>query len=239
MIQDACLEMHERTYSQRGLNAQRRYPNEELCRYIGMKFFSTVPHEERKKTKILEIGCGSGANLWMLAKEGFTVAGLDFSPTALALAQDVVDPFLADNTCELKEANMLATGYPDETFDIVLDVFSACCFTHHDYCTMIGEVSRILKKGGEFFFFTPCITSKAFTDHAPSTLLDPYTLDGIRRKDSPYVGNVYPFHFLDATIADDLMAQANLHRVSLKRVTRTHHDLDEPFSHLVGVYQKQ
>jgi len=59
-----------------------KYPNEELVRFIGRNFFK-IPREERKSIKILEVGCGQGANLWFLAKEGFDVYGIDISPSAI------------------------------------------------------------------------------------------------------------------------------------------------------------
>ena len=51
-----------------------KYPPEELIRFIARKY----SHEpNRKSIKILEIGCGPGANIWYLAREGFTVYGID------------------------------------------------------------------------------------------------------------------------------------------------------------------
>lgn len=47
---------------------------------------------DNKSIKILEIGCGSGANLWMLAKEGFDVYGIDNSVTSLKLAKEHLNP---------------------------------------------------------------------------------------------------------------------------------------------------
>ena len=61
---------YEESYKSRGFKAQRRYPNEELLRFLGVNF-SNNDVESRKKIKVLEVGCGSCANLWMVAKEGF------------------------------------------------------------------------------------------------------------------------------------------------------------------------
>lgn len=69
----------EQIHSQR---AWGRYPNEELVKFIGKNFFR-IPKEERQNIKILELGCGQGANLWFLAKEGFDVYGIDISPSAI------------------------------------------------------------------------------------------------------------------------------------------------------------
>jgi 2-polyprenyl-3-methyl-5-hydroxy-6-metoxy-1,4-benzoquinol methylase len=39
--------------------------------------------KDRKKLKILEIGCGTGNNLWFAAELGMQVYGLDISETAI------------------------------------------------------------------------------------------------------------------------------------------------------------
>ena len=224
---------YEHAYATNGINAQRRYPNEELCRFLGKNFFCKTTKNERGNIKILEVGCGSGANLWMLVEEGFDVYGLDFAKEAIELCQQRVGP-----NAKLRTGNMLDTKYEDNFFDVVLDVFSANTFIHQDYLIFLKETARIIKPGGIFFFFTPCCTSKAFIEHEPAQLLDKYTLNGIYRTDSPYAGNKYPFHFLDAELADRLLGEVGFSRISLNRVTRTHHDLEEPLSHLVGVYKK-
>ena len=52
------------------------HPPEELVRFIARNFGS-VP--DREAVRVLEVGCGTGANLWYAAKEGFTIAGIDGS----------------------------------------------------------------------------------------------------------------------------------------------------------------
>jgi methylase of polypeptide subunit release factors len=86
---DSAKIFYDKTYSEKGFSAQRRYPNEELCRFVG-RHFHHLSHEEKKKIKALETGCGSGANLWMLAKEGFETHGLDLSGASLKLAQEML-----------------------------------------------------------------------------------------------------------------------------------------------------
>ena len=74
----------EAAYSRKGFAAQRLYPNEELLRFLGRTYFN-VPHEGRKNINILEVGCGSGANLWAIAREGFSAHGLELSQSGVAL----------------------------------------------------------------------------------------------------------------------------------------------------------
>jgi SAM-dependent methyltransferase len=234
-MKNTTMAWYEQSYQTYGMKAQRHYPNEELCRFIGGYFLNTTTTEERSKIKVLEVGCGTGANLWMLVKEGFNVHGLELSATGAALAKQKVSPF---GEAEICEGNMLATNYSNMYFDIICDVFSGNCFNHSNYQDFLKETGRILKSGGLFFFYTPCTTSEAFTNHAPAQKLDAYTLNGIYRKDSPFYGNEYPFHFLDAAVADDILREASMQRVSLERVTKTYCNMRESFSWLVGIYKK-
>ena len=51
-------DFYNASYERLGFNAQRKYPNEELCRFMGRNFFSVLD-EKRKGIKILEAGCGN------------------------------------------------------------------------------------------------------------------------------------------------------------------------------------
>jgi len=75
---------YERSYQSLGLEAQRRYPNEEMLRFLGCNLFK-IPYESRKETCVLEVGCGSCSNLWVVAKEGFDAYGIDLSSESIVL----------------------------------------------------------------------------------------------------------------------------------------------------------
>ena len=61
-------------------NEWGKYPSLAVVRFVARNFYK-VPN--RKDIRILELGCGTGANLWYCAREGFSVIGLDGSKTAL------------------------------------------------------------------------------------------------------------------------------------------------------------
>src|SRR5580698_5080821 len=60
-----------------------KYPPEHVIRFVARSFFTA---EDRSKVKLLEIGCGPGANVWFMAREGFSVCGIDGSATAIERA---------------------------------------------------------------------------------------------------------------------------------------------------------
>jgi len=101
-----------------------------------------------KNISILDVGCGGGFISNGLAKLGLDVVGLDASEESLSIARKndstgTVDYLRGD-------ANQLCIS--DQQFDVVL----AMDFLEHVERPdqIIGEISRVLKPGGLFFFHT-------------------------------------------------------------------------------------
>lgn len=184
---------YERSYTDLGFAAQRRYPNEELLRFMGGNFFG-ISHAQRRDMKILELGCGSGANLWMVAREGFQAYGIDLSEESLKLCKMMLDSWGV--AAELVSGDMSALHYKPAMFDAVLDVFSAYCLDEAGFQKCMDEVARVLKSGGRYFSYAPAKNSDAFKNYAPAYKLDDSTLNGILRPTSPYSGQTYPFRFI-------------------------------------------
>lgn len=101
-----------------------------------------------KTCSILDVGCGGGFLTNYLAKKGHQVFGIDLSEKSLEIAKT------SDTTESIHYA--LASAYelpfPDESFDVV----SAMDLLEHVEKPelVIKEASRVLKKGGLFFFHT-------------------------------------------------------------------------------------
>lgn len=225
-MNDTAKDFHNGTYRNLGFAAQRLYPNEELLRFLGSYYFS-MPVEERKTLRILEVGCGSGANLWMIAREGFEAHGIDLSNEGLDLCRLMLDRWQV--SAHLKQGDMTATGYPDAYFDAVVDVFSANCFDEKNFSTFLDEVARILKPGGRFFSYTPSKNNDSFRDPGPSRWIDPSTLDGIRRESSPFYGQYYPFRFTDPQEFETLLTERGFATLRNERIGRTYRSGEEYF----------
>ena len=63
-----------------------RYPWDAVVSFIYQHANSVG--KNLSELEILEIGCGSGSNLWFAAREGASVTGLDCSPSALSYARE-------------------------------------------------------------------------------------------------------------------------------------------------------
>ena len=68
---------HEKKYKELGYSFQRKLPNEDIIRFT-VKYL-------KKKSKILDIGCGTGRNAIYLIELNHTVDCLDFSENGINL----------------------------------------------------------------------------------------------------------------------------------------------------------
>lgn len=227
---------YEQSYGQSGFSAQRRYPNEELLRFFGRHYFS-LSREARRDVRVLEVGCGSGANLWMIAREGFDAHGIDLSPQGVALCASMLDHWGAKAT--LKAADMTAVPYPDGHFHAVVDVFSSFCLDEVGFDAFLSEASRLLAPGGRFFSYAPSKGSDAFKSPGPSRFLDSSTLDGIQRPDAPYYGNAYPFRFVDREDYVRALTSRKMQVHTVETVGRTYRHGEEYFEFVVVDAERQ
>lgn len=231
-----CKKWFDKSYGKAGLSAQRLYPNEELLRFLGREYFSRVEKKDRRKIRILEIGCGSCSNLWMIAKEGFNAYGVDISGKSLEIGRQMLEHWGVD--AKLKEASMTKLPYRDNYFDAVVDVFSTYCLCENDFNDCLQEVSRVLKPAGKYFSYTPSINSDAFRNYKPSKKIDEFTLAGIKRRTSPYYGNQYPFRFIGAEHYQACLEKTGFTVSYLETVSRTYRSMDEFFEFAVIVGEK-
>ncbi len=109
-------EVWDRLFRER---AWGRWPAEEVVR--------TVARTGRSGLRVLEVGCGAGAQLWYLAHDGHHPVGLDFAPAALAQAG--VRLTEESMSVPLVRADVLRLPVAPAAFDLVVDVE---CFAHLD-----------------------------------------------------------------------------------------------------------
>jgi SAM-dependent methyltransferase len=131
--------------------AFRFYPNEEFIRILGREFL-TAEKTERGRIRILEVGCGNGANLWPVAKEGFGTFGVDGAPTAIQIAREIFRTKW-NVAAELALGDFRQLPFRDEVFDGVFEVRALEYVSYTEHWSVCSEVLRVLRPGGKFFSF--------------------------------------------------------------------------------------
>ena len=105
--------------------------------------FKLVSHAN----SILDMGCGEGTRLNLLAKKGQKAVGIDISGKAIELAKKKYPKL------DFKQGNLEKLPFRNECFDLV---YSAFVFEHLDNPEkVLKEGLRILRKGGRFLVVAP------------------------------------------------------------------------------------
>jgi SAM-dependent methyltransferase len=123
-----------------------KYPPEEVVRFVARNYLAS-PH--RKSVRILEVGCGPGANLWLLAREGVSAYGLDGSSVAVLQARERLES--EGLTAEIRVGDAAQIPWSEEFFDAVLDIECIYANSLVDARRIIQECYRVMKPGGLFF----------------------------------------------------------------------------------------
>lgn len=123
-------------------------------------------------TRVLEIGCGRGVGIEILLSLGAAqVVGFDLDPKMVELAQKRIARY--GNRVQVFVGDAEKVDLPDASFDAVVDYG----ILHHvpDWRKALGEITRLLKPGGCFYFedifkrFIHLPLVRALTDHPLDT----------------------------------------------------------------------
>jgi SAM-dependent methyltransferase len=119
--------------------------------YGGMRAIAAALLDEvyggRRDLRILDAGCGTGANVRFLRRYG-AVTGLDLAPEALALAG-------AQSPGVLARGSVLALPYRDAAFDLVTSFEVLYHRAVPDERAALGEAWRVLRPGGRLLIRLP------------------------------------------------------------------------------------
>lgn len=218
-------EIYQSGYKKKKSNIERKYPNEELCRFFGRNFFS-IKTNLRKKKKILETGCGMSNNLWMISEEGFSAYGIDISEEAIKLSENLFKKKgLKGN---FTAGDFTHTSYKNNFFDCVVDIFSSCSLDKTQGEKYVKEVRRILKKKGKFFSYFPSKKSDMFRFKFQK-VFDKDTIMCLKK--SAYSN--HPLRFMTMTQYCNLLKKNNFSVNYKEELMRTYFSGKEKFYFLV------
>ncbi|MEM3408446.1 MAG: class I SAM-dependent methyltransferase [Candidatus Micrarchaeia archaeon] len=105
--------------------------------------------KEWKPGKLLDIGCGSGRNLFHFAEKGFDWYGIDFSKEMINKAIENFKRKNIDVKGRLKVGDMTELPFQDESFDYIISIASFHHLPKEEQLKTIKEMKRVLKENGE------------------------------------------------------------------------------------------
>jgi len=117
-----------------------------MIRFVARNFYKAP---DRSQVKFLDLGCGKGTACWYLAREGFSVCGIDGSASGIEFAQQWLKHEGLQG--EFKVALMQDVPYDSGTFDCVVDNVSIGSTSIQTIQQILAEVHRVLKPGGAYF----------------------------------------------------------------------------------------
>ena len=122
----------------------------------GLRFLELTPD-----AKVLDCGCGGGANIKRLLKlcpEG-TVWGIDYSPVSVEKSKRVNEAAVTKGRCDVLRASVTELPFESEQFNAVTAFETVYFWPDLPQC--FREVWRVLKSGGTFLI---CNESNGDTD---------------------------------------------------------------------------
>jgi SAM-dependent methyltransferase len=132
----------EKKYS---LGHMERYPWDMVVSFIS---HNTPKDVSRKDIRVLEVGFGTGSNLWFAAREGYSVYGIEGSSSAVKRANK---RFKKNGlTGDLRTGDFTKLPFDDNMFDLVIDRGALVCVGKQAQKQAVSEIHRCLCNGGRF-----------------------------------------------------------------------------------------
>lgn len=104
--------------------------------------------------RVLEVGCGYGANLRYLVTKGIEVHGIDGSDTGVEATKKNLEAIDPEWKGSIQLGDITKIPFPDASFDLVIDVEAISANSAEDARKIYEEISRVLKTDGRMLSIT-------------------------------------------------------------------------------------
>jgi len=134
-----------------GYDSYKKYQGKQLTdeRLLAAMYLAAPTHG----ISILDIGCGRGELCYALAQAGASVTGIDYSPSAVAIAEKIFHDSINKDKLEF-----ICDDFLNHQFDQKYDRIIATDFVEHieknRYDLVLQTVASLLKPGGLFIVHT-------------------------------------------------------------------------------------
>lgn len=202
-----------------------KYPPEYVVRFVAQHFYGV---EDRSRIRLLDLGCGPGACSWFIAREGFSLCGIDGSPTAISRARERLLSEALQS--DLRIGDFSELPWPEGCFDGVVDNAAIYSVPLGIARKTIAEVYRVLKPGGYFL-------SASFSDqtwgYGKGSMVEPGGFTGI--KEGPLAGKGFS-RFSSRSQIQDLFSGFQM--ISLEKASYTVDNMSHMIELWIATCQK-
>ncbi len=135
-----------------------QYSSEDLIRFISKAC------EKLKKKKILEIGCGTGANFNLFLDKKAKVTGIDFSKIAITKINKKFKKQIKNGDINLITGDIKNLNFENQKFNILVDNCVTCCLSFEETKSFYENVSKFLLKNSKIYIRTFAINSWGYKE---------------------------------------------------------------------------
>ena len=170
------------------------------------KYLKALTDRIGRDAHILDLGCGTGATLLRLARQGYRVDGVDISEEMLRLIP--IDVYAGK--IKLYRGDVFKVGLPDNSYDALVTRWVVPHFA--DWPRIIGEGVRLLKPGG-LFLFDMCSIKNYRKESGPARIdYAPFGYD-------PNVDSTAPQGFYSAASESEIELVARTYRCEIVEIS--------------------
>jgi SAM-dependent methyltransferase len=140
----------------------------------------------RPVASILSLGCGTGTYEILLAKQGYQLTGIDFSPQMLKIAQSKIKAARVESQIKLVESDIRHFPKLGNKFDAAIMMFNIAGYLHTpaDLTAVAKNVANHLKTGGIFLFdawYGPAVVADPPGNRAKTLIKDGVTITRVTK----------------------------------------------------------
>lgn len=128
-----------------------------LKEWLIPQFIKFIEHTSFEKKSVLDIGCGTGKYIAYLQNLGFSIAGIDSSPTAVEMSKKAIK----DNE-NIICRDMYHSDIKTNIFDLIISISTIHHGSKKEVEKIIKNIYKALLPGGKIFITLPHYDSNNF-----------------------------------------------------------------------------
>ncbi|MFZ4648364.1 MAG: class I SAM-dependent methyltransferase [Patescibacteria group bacterium] len=173
----------EKEYEKPLLVTKKEGPQNFIVQFL--KYLKKEKRLPMSDLAVLDLGCGTGRNSNYLAERGNFVIGIDLAANALQMASErAIKAGLGEQTKYLRQSIGAKLPFPDNHFDLILDITASNSIKSSEREVYLKESSRVLKPCGFMILRALCKdgdqNAKNLLESSPGGELDTYFLKELK-----------------------------------------------------------